>query len=198
MRTLFIALYALLFSCTSIASTNPSFEEVVQKVLLGFHQQDTQIINSLINKDIGIYIVYKRGIPYQYEQLSQFDFKQPVPEYLPYESLSEKLVRANSKITQYKTAATFDCDTERWSPTGLSVGKTGNDHLLSETATFLKLHEMTDMSDKEIADLKKFESVSRRIVLASNDGEELVFHLGYFNQRWYLTVLDRVSSDCSA
>lgn len=198
MKTFFIALYSLLFSCFSIASINTSFEETIQKVLLGFHQQDNHLINSLINKDVGIYIVYKRGIPYQYEQLSQFDFKQPVPEYLPYEALSKKLVKANSKITHYKAAATFDCGTERWSPFGLSVGKTGKDHLLSETAAFLKQHEMTDMSDKDIADLKKLESVSRRIVLASDNGEELVFHLGRFNQRWYLTVLDRVSSDCSA
>ncbi len=48
---------------------------------------------------------------------------------------------------------------------------------------------------------KKYQNVeqnSRRIVVVDNDGESLVFYLTEIDNQWYLTIIDRVSDDCSA
>jgi hypothetical protein len=37
----------------------------------------------------------------------------------------------------------------------------------------------------------------RRIMVQDDNNKELVFYLTYKNNNWYLTVIDKASSDCS-
>jgi hypothetical protein len=41
------------------------------------------------------------------------------------------------------------------------------------------------------------ENKSRRIVIAENSGNELIIYLSYINKKWVLTIIDKVTSDCS-
>jgi len=49
-----------------------------------------------------------------------------------------------------------------------------------------------------IEKFKEIEGKSHRIVLVDNEGGELIFYITLINNKWYLTILDRVSSHCSA
>lgn len=193
----------VLFSCCLLFqeanANNLSLETTVQKVLQGFQKQDSSTINTLIHKDIGLYVVFRVGVPNVYAQVDGLDFHAPIPGYLPYSSLSNQTLRANRKVTRYGKLPQFNCDTESWSQNGLSVGNLGQEtDLLSDIAMFAKQYDSAEISDEEIATLKNLESKSRRVVLTSQNGDELVFHLSHIEGRWYLTLLDRVTSDCSA
>ena len=199
MKRFLVVLLGCFLLIQEASADNLSLEATIQKVMLGFQQQDASSLNELIHKNIGIYVVFKIGVPYVYAQEDKLDFDAPVPDYLPYSSLSPQTLRANRKVTRYGKLPKFNCDTERWRQNGLSVGKLGQEtNLLSYTATYAKQYDDFQISDKEIAELKSLESKSRRVILAAQNGDELVFHLSQIKGRWYLTLLDRVTGDCSA
>lgn len=174
------------------------FEQVVNQVIAGFQQRDNSKINSLIHRDIGLYVMYRPGVMDTYNRTERLDFNAPIPGYLPYESPSRNALKRYNKVTRYNITPRFDCDKERWNMTGLFVGRTGENHLLSESAKWLKKYEIPDLPDKDIAAMKRVESVSRRVVLIADDDSSLVFHLSHIRGKWYLTLLDRLSDDCSA
>jgi hypothetical protein len=51
---------------------------------------------------------------------------------------------------------------------------------------------------KTISRYYTLEQKSRRVVLVGKNDLELVFYLSYLNGLWVLTIVDHVSSDCSA
>ncbi len=90
------------------------------------------------------------------------------------------------------------CDSENWYKIGLYCDTTQRDDLLSKTALNLNKYRDENIPIKTIQDFKILESKSRRIVLIDNEDGELIFYITLINNKWYLTILDRVSSDCSA
>ncbi len=187
----------MILFCQIATAGSLSLAQTIQKVVHGFDRQDATILNRLIHKNTGVYVLYRRGVPATYDHIDQFDFSQPSPEYFPYEPVSPQLLQFSRKITRYGRVPKFNCSTERWERYGLSVGKLGTDNLLSRTAFYLQQYEDgSGISDREIKKYKTLESKSRRIVLAAKNREALVFSLTNIKGKWYLTLLDRVSSDC--
>jgi len=186
---LILLLYCIAFS--SSANDN-NLDKTIIKVVQAFKEKDATTLNGLINKDIGLIVMFRRGIPDEFSRTDKVDFKKPVPEYLPYFDFS-----TDYKI-KYQTLPVFDCDSMKWSKAGIYCDTTQIDNLLSTTALQLEKNKGEKVPDSEIEEFVKIENKSRRIVLADNDGGELVFYLTLIENKWYLTILDRVSSDCSA
>lgn len=63
------------------ANAGCTLEETARKVIMGFQQEDAQLINSLIDKKTGLYVLFHRGASMDVENLKQINFRQPVPEY---------------------------------------------------------------------------------------------------------------------
>jgi hypothetical protein len=92
----------------------------------------------------------------------------------------------------------WDCDKEVWSKTGLFVDTTKTNHLLSKICKDRNKYRPDNIPNKTIQYFYDLENDSRRIVLNDKNGIELVFYLTYLNGKWVLTIIDNVSSDCSA
>jgi hypothetical protein len=86
----------------------------------------------------------------------------------------------------------------KWSKVGLYCDTTKLDTLLSSTAKNLKKWREDDIPDLKIKSFEELEKKSKRIVISDKEGGELVFYLTLIDNKWYLTILDRVTSDCSA
>lgn len=54
-----------------------------------------------------------------------------------------------------------------------------------------------NISEKTISKFTALEIKSRRIVLANNNGNELILYLTYLNNKWILTIIDKATCDCS-
>lgn len=52
---------ALLVLFSLPATAGLSLEETARKVIIGFQQEDAQLINSLIDKKTGLYVLFRRG-----------------------------------------------------------------------------------------------------------------------------------------
>ena len=184
----------LLFCVIAISfKTNDSdLEYAIIKVVKAFKEKDASSLNDLINNDAGLIVLFRSGLPNEFSKMDKIDFEKPVPAYLPYFDFS-----TNYRIN-FQSLPVFDCTYMKWSKLGIYCDTTQVDYLLSTTARQLEKNTGKKVPDTEIEKFIKIENNSRRIVLTDGDGGELIFYLTMIDNKWYLTILDRVTSDCSA
>ena len=175
-----------------IQAQTDNLENCINELIKAFDSEDSDKINQYIHPDYGLTTLHRRGIMDEYKRTERFDFNTPVPEYMPYFSF-----KTDFKI-KYQDLPIFDCNTEKWSKIGLYCDTTKIDNLLSKTALNLNAYNDYNIPVKTIDRFKDMENKSRRIVLVDEVGGELIFYITFINKKWYLTILDRVSSDCSA
>ena len=173
-------------------NSNREFEQTIIKVVRAFKEKNETALNSLISKEKGLIVLFRPALFDEYSKTDKIDFDIPVPGYLPYSDF----------VTDYKlifaSLPTYDCNSMKWSKIGLFCDTTIVDNLLSTTAWNLKKYREDNIPEYEIQAFEKLEKNSRRIVLSDSFDGELVFYLTLINDKWYLTILDRLSSDCSA
>jgi hypothetical protein len=84
-----------------------------------------------------------------------------------------------------------------WDKHGLYCDTIQKDTLLSGTPQNLIKYRGDEIADAEVQKLKQLEAKSRRIVLA-RAGRDFIFYLTLIDNKWYLTAIDRITTDCSA
>jgi hypothetical protein len=168
------------------------FKSTVQQIVAAFSRQDSVKISQYINKEIGLYQLDRIGVFDHYYHFESPSFSDRYPHVLLRQSKNVKLLPLN-----YSTLPTFNCDKGTWSKKGLFVDTTKTDHLLSKVCKDRNKNVPDSIPEKTIRFFYELENKSRRIVLSDNNGIELVFYLSYTNNKWFLTIIDNVSSDCS-
>lgn len=188
----FLLLIGLTFLSCSAQKKSDNLENTIIKVVKAFKEKDASTLNELISKENGLITLYRRGVFDQYEKTKIVDFENPVPEYLPYFDFSTDL-----KLS-FESLPTFDCDNVKWNKIGIFCDTTKIDNLLSNTAKNLNKYRNDNISKKEIESFEKLEKNSHRIILSDGKEGELIFYLTLIDGKWYLTIIDRVTTDCSA
>lgn len=173
---------------------NTSFEYTVRQVIVAFCIRSSYMLNEFISEDLGLTTLFRRGVYDIYGRTDKFDFDIPVPEYWPYPEYSYRY-----REIWYEEPPVFTCNDEKWNKIGLYCDTTKVDNLLSKTAENLVKYEgdAFSISAEDIHSFKQLEKNSRKVVLVDEEGE-LIFYLTLIDGKWYLTILDRVSFDCSA
>ena len=190
--TLVLFFCGLLFSCQTKENKNGNLGSTIVQVVKAFKEKDAPTLNSLIPKDKGLIVLYKPGTMVKYGKTDRIDFEKSVPEYLPnFHFVTDYKIK-------FENLPTYDCETMKWSKQGLYCDSVNIDSLLSGTAVNLNKFGGDSISEFEIKTFVDLEKNSRRIVLSDNDKGDLVFYLTLINNKWYLTILDTVSSDCGA
>ncbi|EMQ1871076.1 hypothetical protein WEV39_003823, partial [Salmonella enterica] len=59
----------------------PSFEETARQVIIAFQQRDNAKINALIDKKVGMYVLYRIGAGFDYKWMKKFDINKPIPDF---------------------------------------------------------------------------------------------------------------------
>lgn len=170
-----------------------NFETTVWKVIHAFHDRDTATLNGLISEKIGLAVVYRIGVFDEYVLIDSIDFEQPIPDYLGYPDV----VTVPDSV-HYAELPIYDCGELIWDKTGLFADTTRSDDKLAQTALNLVKYRGDSIPEADLIRFRNLAPQSRRIVLASNDDEELIFNLTLIADKWYLTLIDRVTTDCSA
>lgn len=190
---LFIFSIILLFADGGNAmSRMQPLDGAVAGVVNAFGSRDAARLNRFVHPKQGVVVIYRQGVFNAFKTVSQIDFKKPVPEYFPYPK-----IRGGAPL-RYAALPVYDCGREAWSKTGLFCDPKYRDTLLSTTATNLKKNGLKEVSPETITRFRALEAKSVRVVLVGANGNDLVFYLTRIGGRWYLTIFDRVSSDCSA
>jgi hypothetical protein len=187
-----IFIFVILTLSPKIYGQSDKFENGIVEIIKAFNSKDSDLINNYINPDFGLIVLFRRGVYDEFEKTNNIDFGNPIPEYLPYFNFNLDL-----KII-FQNLPKYDCDSEKWNKTGLYCDSTLRDNLLSKTAINSRQDREDSITTATIEIFKEIEAKSHRIVLVDSEGGELIFYITQINGLWYLTILDRVSSDCSA
>jgi len=169
--------------------TKKSLDIAIFQVLEAFKTQDQKAINTLINQEIGLYIVYRNGVMDQFIHVDSINFKSPVPKYLPYDTVEKKYYSL-----RYKKAPIFSCETEKWSDWGLVVDVDNRYNVLTDIATVQKEYNEINYTTEEIARYKKIDTKSLKVVATA---DSFVFYMIFIDGKWYVSIFDRVEY-CSA
>jgi hypothetical protein len=167
------------------------FEATISSILKAFETKNDSLANSFVSAEHNVIIIYRTGVFNEYKTIDKIEFSSPFPQNFPY-----PVITINDKL-KYESLPKFDCGTMEWDKQGLYCDTIHKDTLLSGTPQNLIKYRGDKIADAEVQKLKELEAKSRKVVLAHSD-KSLIFYLTLINNKWYLTALDRITTDCSA
>jgi len=170
-------------------SKEESFRKAIKGIVQNLTKRDSIGLSKCIDKNEGVYILYTIGIQEFYSNYSRLGFSDSTYPIAPFYD--------NVKITKlkYSSLPSFDC--EKWTKTGMFVDTLKTDHFLSKIAIDLNEKSFQKTSRADLNKIKSLETKSRRIIIADNEGGELIFYLGFVHNKWVLTIIDKATCDCS-
>lgn len=178
---------------TAQSSKKASFEKAVKDIVLALKKKNNTALKKYVDAKTGFYLLYRNGVFDQYMQMKTINLRgQGFPEAaVHYEG-------ATGIKLYYARMPEFDCETDSWSKNGAFADSSGKLKQLSQTAKNLVKYEVKEISKKEIKALEVFEKGNWKVIVADKNGQSFVFYLKYKNNRWYISIIDTVTTDCSA
>ena len=179
--------------CFSQNDKEESFQLAVRKVIEAFSKQNNKLLSNYLSSEIGVNLIHRVGVHDTYTTFKKINFlNSTYPSTLFNFSKGIKY-----QPIRYATLPKFDCTKESWNKLGLYVDTTRIDHLLSSVCKDRNKYDLDHISQKTIHTFLNLENNSRRIILIDKSKKELIFYLSYSKDRWYLTIVDSATSDCS-
>ncbi|MCI3939180.1 hypothetical protein MQX03_18560 [Chryseobacterium aahli] len=193
-----------------------NFQETIYQIVKYYNAKDFTKLNKLINPNLGIYFIYRIGTVDLWKNDKQICVSSSCKNEIsvPYwyrEAISKQKTGHNFKLDTVKTDVVIECDSI--SKKGLFfVNNKKAAELLSNTIENYIIsisYDNTEESKKDIAKFKQeikpiqnWERDSRRIVLSYKTednyfGNTFIFYVTEIEGRWYLSIIDFVSTDCS-
>ncbi len=187
-----ISLFLFTLCISTQAQDKKSLKKAIYTTLKAFETKDEKALNSMILKDFGLAIIYRRGVLDNLTITDHISFNQPIPEYLPYDTG----FKITAKIYD-ESLPEFDCEKEQFSKKpGIYTDFNQVDHSLSTIAEAENAYLEANWTPAQLERLKEIEKNSRKVI-AYNENGVLIFFLTWVNNQWYLTALDRFEV-CSA
>lgn len=171
------------------SSKEEDFVKTLKKAVTALTKKDSVALSKCIDKKTGVYILCRIGVLDTYSHFSTLGFNDTNYPNAPFYD--------DVKLTQLKYANLPKFDCEKWTKTGTFVDTTHISHLLSKISKGINKEIKGNVSVKEINEFYNLENKSRRIIIANNNGNELIIYLSFINNKWVLTIIDKVTCDCS-
>ena len=179
---------------TAVPVKEQKFISTVKAVVTAFSKQDSAAVSKYIKPGTGLYQLYRNGVFDNYEHQDTIRFTDPGFPNVQYMSSAGIKYAA----LQYAKLPTYNCETMKWSKRGVYADTTKTSHILSKICKDRNQYVPDNIPQSDINKYYSLENKSRRIVVFDRNQKELVFYLSWINNRWYLTIVDFVTSDCSA
>lgn len=214
-NVLLILLTSILFSgCGSLQGQNKDVEQFVKKVVETYNEKNSEKFNQLIDKNSGLTLITTTGPNNSWLKVQKLCLDKKCLDNgtaesagTPYQSLLEeyKTGDLNLNTIEFTEKSFFECD--KIEKQGIFVASENKFHALSESINFFLENSPKILGEeleakkknelvKDIGKFKKMEAKSRRVTVNSKDGT-FVFYMTNINGKWYVTVIDFASMDCS-
>lgn len=174
------------------------FEKAVKEIVSAFKTKNNKVIKNYTDAATGIFILHRQGVFDRYMKLDKLDLKDYAHAIISLEST------INYSTIHYRNLPSYSCDTDLWARYGIFADTLKVSHALSDVCKSLNKYLFEEPAEKipakEINRYVQWEKQSRRVVCCKKKGgsEDLIFHLIWKNNRWYLWLIDKVLTDCSA
>lgn len=207
---LFVILTSILFSgCGSLKGQNKDVEQFVKKMVKTYNEKNSDKFNQLINKNTGLFFITTTGSNNSWSKVQNVCLDKKCPESIgiPYQSFLEgyKTGDLNLNTIEFTEQSFFEC--EKIEKQGIFVSSENKFHPLSESVSFFMKNSFNILGEKlehkkknelenELKTFKKIETKSRRVTVNSKGGT-FIFYITNIAGKWYLTIIDFASMDCS-
>lgn len=207
--------FSLLSGCTSLKGQSSDLEKFIQNVIQTYTNKDSKKFNQLIHEKNGLYIMTTIGPTTTWSNvkkvcLEQDCVKNKTAESLgvPYQDFLESYTsgKLNLNEIEYTGNAYFEC--EEIEKQGVFVSSKNQYTALSDAIqffreNFLSINGPTPDLEKKYEELdqlktkiKNIEKTSHRVVVNSENGT-FIFYVTNLDGKWFLTIIDFASADCS-
>jgi hypothetical protein len=189
------SLSAALISTTSCEPNvqKDEVESVIADVLHLASQHDIKAINAkYINKEFGIFDIYRIGAQDEFEVLDALPLNGEDWPHIPYGDIFNV---ENNRKKMREEYVEFDCGDFVFLKSGTFYSKELRYPLISPIVTFHTKYDAQTYDDALLKKIEFLESNSIRVVDTSSD---FIFYITKIEGKWYITLIDRVTTDCSA
>lgn len=170
------------------------FKKACDNVLTSIAKKQAAGLNAYINPTYGVYVLYRIGVPDEYRNLKKLDGNLPFS--LEYQTVSAPDLRKYS--LKHGKLPEYDCGEATWNKRGYFTDSTKRFKSISEIASFHMKYDGVKVSKKEMNAIKYIEQNSRKVIFTSRKADGVIFYMAYINGKWWLSILDTVTTDCSA
>ncbi|MDB4292737.1 hypothetical protein N9954_04965 [Maribacter sp.] len=180
---------------TKVAGIDEALKAVVYDILdLAAEQNIAELDKKYVYEPYGVYDVFRIGVPDTFKSHNSLGFAFPTETYSSvYPNLSEVTSETSEQAFMRYNAA-YDCNEMEWDKNGLFVTDSLSYPKLSELIQ-QPVFETSEFPESFHLQAKYIEENSYRVVVTEFD---IIFYLTHIEGRWYLTLFDRVTTDCSA
>lgn len=191
MRKILIVACLLLISDTVFAQNKQQkFEQAVAEIMEYLAKDDLVTINKkYIHPTYELFVIYRMGVPDIFYRIATLEKDSAYSA--PY--FYTAALKPKKRVLKL-AAVDYDCNHERWGRNGFFYQQNVPEQL-SNIVTFMKQYEGVETEAATLEAIRVIEKSSYRIV---DSESSVVFWLSWINNKWYLTVFDLVSMDCSA
>lgn len=189
-KILIVACLFLISGAVFGQSKQQKFEQTASEIMECLAKDDLTTINKkYIHPAYELFVVYRMGVPDIFYRTATLE-KDSVYSSPYFYTAALKPGKRVLKLA----AVDYDCNHERWSRNGFFYQQNVPKQL-SDIVAFIKKYEGVETEAETLAVIRVIEKNSYRIV---DTESSVVFWLSWINNKWYLTVFDLVSMDCSA
>jgi hypothetical protein len=195
---LLILAASLSIALSSTASCEPNVqkdevESVIADILRLASQDDIKAINAkYVNKEFGIFDIYRIGVPDEFEILDALPLKIEDWPHIPYGDIFNV---ENNRKKMREEYVEFDCGEFVYDKEGIFYSRELRYPLPSSIVAFHAKYDAQTYDDAFLKKIEFLESNSIRVVDTSSD---FIFYIAKIEGKWYITLIDRVTTDCSA
>ena len=68
---------------------------------------------------------------------------------------------------------------------------------LSDIAKQINSEIHFEVPQEKIKEFRALEKISRKVVIADNNENDLILYLSFIRGKWVLTIIDKITTDCS-
>ena len=170
------------------------FKNTCTQILESLSKKKLSVLNSLINTTYGVYVLYRIGVPDEYELYKKLDGDRPFV--LSEHPVSTKDLKKYS--LQYGKLPSYDCGESVWNKKAFMADSAKKYKPVSDIVAFHTKYDGLKPGKKLKDAIKFIEQNSRKVIFTGSKGDGFIFYMSYINGRWWLSIIDTVTTDCSA
>ncbi|MEN7551761.1 hypothetical protein AAG747_27850 [Rapidithrix thailandica] len=171
-------------------------EKVVKAIFQHLKNKELDILNQrYIHKELGFYDVYRIGVADLFQIRKEIEYVEGASPLSLYHTLVGGMEGYDSVPGIAYAYVEFDCGSFLWNQEGLFISGRLNYPSITQIMTHAEKYEDVRYTPEAYAQAKQMEENSYRVVFTQAD---IIFYLSKISGRWYIRLVDRVTTDCSA
>lgn len=169
------------------------FKNTCNQIVISFSKKNIAEVNKYISSKYGIYTLFRPGAEDTYKNDKKLDPSDPL---FIYPEVRQATIRKYP--LQYGILPSFQCEAGKWNKKGFYADSTRKYHPLTTIQNFRMKYDSEKYTQPQLQTIRLLENNSRKIIFTDSSGDGIIFYLTWLSGKWYLTIIDRVTTDCSA